>query len=124
MFTSRLLLVPLSFGLAVFFVGCSSKTDKETKQTTPQSTQTNKASAATASEEPSGLAELSAEDRELAKIQRICPVSGDVLGAMGKPFKTTIQGKTVFLCCEGCEQDLKDNPDKYLAKLKEPEKNK
>ena len=41
---------------------------------------------------------------------------------MGKPFKTSVKGKTVFLCCEGCEQDLKDNPDKYLAKLKELKK--
>jgi hypothetical protein len=24
----------------------------------------------------------------------------------------------VFICCEGCEETLKANPDEYLAKLK------
>ena len=41
---------------------------------------------------------------------------------MGKPCKvvvTTVAGKerTVFLCCAGCETAIKEDPDKYLAKL-------
>jgi YHS domain-containing protein len=66
---------------------------------------------------PEGLAELSAEDRALAEKQRICPVSGELLGSMGKPSKVTVKGRTVFLCCEGCEPKIKKDPDKYLAKL-------
>jgi hypothetical protein len=65
-----------------------------------------------------GLAELSDEDRALAEKQHICPVSDEMLGAMGKPVKVTVQGRTVFLCCSDCEDDLKKDPDKYLAKLK------
>jgi YHS domain-containing protein len=65
----------------------------------------------------SHLAELSAEDRALAEKQQICPVSGQKLGAMGKPYKVILNGRTVFLCCESCEADLKKDPDKYLAKL-------
>jgi YHS domain-containing protein len=80
--------------------------------------------AGAAAETPGGLAELSVEDRELATKQRVCPVSGELLGAMGKPFKTTVKGRTVFLCCEGCEKELKDNADKYLAKLKVAEEKK
>lgn len=66
----------------------------------------------------SGLAKLSAEDRALAEKQRTCPVTDEPLGSMGAPVKVTIKGRTVFLCCAGCEDELKSDPDKYLAKLK------
>ena len=63
-------------------------------------------------------------DRELALAQKGCLVSTDDetkqpvhLGTMGKPFKTVINGKTVFLCCKGCLPELKKDPEKYLAKL-------
>ena len=36
---------------------------------------------------------------------------------MGVPYKVTLKGRTVFLCCVGCEEKLKKNADKYLAKL-------
>ncbi len=65
-----------------------------------------------------GLKELSAEDRAAAEKQRICPVSGDLLGEMGKPYKITVQGRTVFLCCSGCEAQFRRNPEKYFAKMK------
>lgn len=63
------------------------------------------------------LAELSPADRTLAEKQETCPVSGEPLGAMGKPYKVTIEGREVFLCCPGCEAKLKENPQEYLAKL-------
>lgn len=63
------------------------------------------------------LAELSPADRTLAEKQETCPVSGEPLGAMGKPYKVTIEGRDVFLCCPGCEAKLKENPQEYLAKL-------
>jgi len=66
---------------------------------------------------PEGLAELPEADRVLAEKQKVCPVSGEPLGSMGKPIKVEVKGRTVFLCCEGCEADLKKDPDKYLAKL-------
>ena len=66
---------------------------------------------------PEGLAELSADDRAAAEKQRVCPVSGDVLGTQGKPYKVTVKGQIVFLCCPACEKQLLKNPDKYLAKM-------
>ena len=63
------------------------------------------------------LAALSAEDRGLAELQRICPVGGGALGLMGTPVKVDLDGKSVFVCCEGCEEPLKKEPAKYLAKL-------
>ena len=63
------------------------------------------------------LAELSPADRELAEQQKTCPVSGQPLGAMGTPYKVTVQDQDVLLCCSGCEAKIKANPEKYLAKL-------
>jgi len=63
------------------------------------------------------LAKLPAEDRVLAKKQKVCPVTNAPLGSMGVPCKVTLKGQTVFLCCEGCEGKLQKNADKYLAKL-------
>lgn len=63
------------------------------------------------------LAELSAEDRAAARRQGVCPVSGQPLGSMGRPYKVRLQGRDVFLCCQGCEGPLRQEPDKYLARL-------
>jgi hypothetical protein len=63
------------------------------------------------------LASLSTEDRALAEKQKICPVSGGALGAMGTPKKLNIAGHDVFICCPGCEKEITSEPDKYLAKL-------
>jgi hypothetical protein len=63
------------------------------------------------------LASLSADDRELAIKQKICPVSGGPLGSMGTPIKVHVAGHDVFICCEHCEQPLKDDPATQLAKI-------
>lgn len=41
-------------------------------------------------------------DSLLIKAQKICPVSGVTLGEHGEPVKAILEGKTVFLCCDGC----------------------
>jgi hypothetical protein len=51
-----------------------------------------------------------------------CVVSDEKLGSMGKPYIVKIKGREVQLCCDGCEKDLKKNPDKFLKKLDEAEK--
>ena len=64
------------------------------------------------------LAKLSEEDRQLAQKQKICPVSDEPLGSMGVPKKVSVKGQDVFICCEGCQEKITADPDKYLAKLK------
>jgi len=61
------------------------------------------------------LAKLSPEDAASALKQHFCPVSGDMLGAMGPPIKVDVEGQTVWLCCEGCRDPLLKNPSEYLA---------
>jgi YHS domain-containing protein len=63
------------------------------------------------------LGKLSSADRALAERQKVCPVTGQPLGSMGTPPSVVIEGKTVFLCCKGCEAALRKNPEKYLPKL-------
>lgn len=63
------------------------------------------------------FSKLSDDDRRLAENQRICPVTKMPLGSMGTPPKVEVNGRTVFLCCQGCEAQLLDNPEKFLANL-------
>lgn len=60
---------------------------------------------------------LSAEDQLLAAKQKICPVTGGSLDAMGGPVRVEVAGRVVFICCKSCEKPLRKNPAKYLSKL-------
>jgi hypothetical protein len=75
----------------------------------------------TAAVDRSGTADIgdialleSEADRDAAIRQSICPVSGKPLGSMGKPIKINVQGRDVFLCCSGCEDSLREEPQKYF----------
>ena len=35
-----------------------------------------------------------------------CPVSGEKLGEMGKPYVFVYKGQEVKLCCPGCKKDF------------------
>lgn len=52
-----------------------------------------------------------------------CVVSGEKLGSMGEPIVIQLEGRTVKLCCAGCEDQLRADPAKYLAKLDNPTAN-
>lgn len=65
-----------------------------------------------------GLAKLSVTDRAAAQKQEVCLVTGAKLGSMGKPPKINVGDQEVFLCCDGCEEQIRSEPEKYLAKLK------
>ncbi len=66
------------------------------------------------------LGKLNSTDRKFAVAQRFCPIINDSrLGSMGVPTKVTINGETVFLCCEGCEDEARKHPQETLAKVKQ-----
>jgi hypothetical protein len=46
-----------------------------------------------------------------------CVVSGEKLGTMGEVYEVEVEGRTVKLCCAGCEDQLRAEPAKYLAML-------
>jgi YHS domain-containing protein len=60
---------------------------------------------------------LPADEQELALKQAVCPVSGEHLGTMGVPFKVAAEGRTFYLCCKSCEDEVKANPKAVIAKL-------
>ena len=65
------------------------------------------------------LEPLSDADRALVEAQVICPVTEVRLGSMGMgtPIKLEVEGRTVFICCEGCRDGMLDNPEKYFKVL-------
>jgi Cu(I)/Ag(I) efflux system membrane fusion protein len=65
------------------------------------------------------LAQLSEEDRRLAERQKICPVTKYPLGSMGIPPKVIVDGRIVFICCEGCREALVNDFEKYMSELEE-----
>ena len=67
--------------------------------------------------ELTNINKLDEADRKLALEQKLCAVQGSHLGGMGKPYKVVLDGKTVFLCCDGCEEEAKEHPAETLAKL-------
>jgi Cu(I)/Ag(I) efflux system membrane fusion protein len=62
---------------------------------------------------------LSEADRAQAEAQVICPVTEVRLGTlgMGTPIKLEIEGRTVFICCEGCRDMWVEKPAKYFKIL-------
>ena len=64
------------------------------------------------------LAQLSPEDRKLAEAQGFCVVRKETaLGSTGVPYKLTIEGRPVFLCCEHCKEMALKDPHATLAAL-------
>lgn len=63
------------------------------------------------------LAKLAPADRAAAEKQKNCPVTDEPLGSMGVPPKVTVNGRDVFICCKGCQEELLENADAYLARL-------
>jgi YHS domain-containing protein len=53
---------------------------------------------------------------------KTCPVSGEKLGEMGKPYVFTYQGQEVKLCCPMCKADFNKDPQKYLKKIQDAKK--
>lgn len=51
-----------------------------------------------------------------------CPVSGEKLGEMGKPFAFTYKDQEVKLCCKGCKKDFDKDPEKYIKLIRAADK--
>jgi YHS domain-containing protein len=51
-----------------------------------------------------------------------CPVSGDKLGEMGKPYVLVYKGQEVKLCCSGCKKDFEKDPEKYIKLIRAADK--
>ncbi len=123
------------------FVGCAKPADDASNATpeTPAATSENPATtpeapaapadgpaAATPAEastislsadELAQIDKLPEADRQAAKDQQVCAISGEHLGSMDVPVKKEVDGKPVFLCCKGCTEDFDADPKAALAKV-------
>jgi YHS domain-containing protein len=68
-------------------------------------------------DELAAIKELPAAEQDQALKQVVCPVSNHNLGSMGKPSKVTAEGRTFYLCCDDCQEELKKNPKAVIARL-------
>jgi YHS domain-containing protein len=51
-----------------------------------------------------------------------CPVSGDKLGEMGKPFLMEYKDQEVKLCGKDCKKDFDKDPAKFMKKIRAADK--
>lgn len=96
--------------------------DETKKDEAPQT-----ASITLSDDELAQIKKLPEAEQAVALAQKICPVGSEAgegeghLGSMGKPVKVSVKtesgGRDVFLCCNGCKEDLMKDVNKYLAKL-------
>ena len=68
-------------------------------------------------EDLANIDKLPEPDRQVASQQRMCPITDFFLGSMGVPYKITLRGEPVFLCCEGCAGAAKKSPRETLEKI-------
>lgn len=67
--------------------------------------------------EVAAIKTLPADEQTAALKQVVCPVSGKHLGSMKTPVKVSAEGKTFYLCCDGCKEEVDTNPKAVVAKL-------
>ena len=85
----------------------------------PSATRANGPTAGGLSEKDrANLAKLSEPNRKLAEQQLTCPITDMPLGSMGVPVKMNVQGASLFLCCEGCREQVTKDPQAALAKIR------
>lgn len=53
-----------------------------------------------------------------------CVVSGEKLGAHGKPYVFNHEGQEIKMCCKDCLKDFKADPAKYLKQIEDANKRK
>ena len=88
--------------------GGGAKTSSAARPSTPEDEDTKVTSS---------LSKLPPADRVVAEAQGTCPVlDGSRLGSMGAPVKLTLDGKSVFLCCAGCEPKARAEPERTAAR--------
>ncbi len=50
---------------------------------------------------------------------KICPVSGETIGAMGEGAEVEHNGKKIKLCCAACVETFNKDPESYVKMLEE-----
>lgn len=102
---SRSFLLVLSLVFLVGVVGCGS--EKHVEPANHESLSHDEHATHEKTEVSDAFADMAPTDREAAIAQKTCPVSDQELGSMGTPIKVVVEGREVFVCCQGCVDELK-----------------
>ncbi len=70
------------------------------------------------------LSALAADKKDAPKPYplKVCVVSDEKLGEMGKPFVMEYKGQEIKLCCKSCKKDFDKDPAKFIKKMEEAAK--
>jgi len=71
---------------------------------------------------PTPTAASTTDPKATPDLLKTCPISGDKLGEMGKPFTFVYKGQEVKLCCKGCKKDFDKEPEKYMKLIRAADK--
>jgi hypothetical protein len=68
--------------------------------------------------EPAQLTlDLTGDELAFVLKQKNCPVTDEPLGSMGNPIIIEVSGRKIAICCLGCEDSIRETPEKYFAKV-------
>ncbi|MDZ4781353.1 MAG: hypothetical protein SGJ19_13960 [Planctomycetia bacterium] len=124
--TSRSCLWSSALVSGLLFAGCAKPAAPTAADTATSGTATTaeSASAEPVDEVTKAIKELPEAEQAAALAQKWCPVAAmdghdNLLGSMGMPHKVTLDGKDVYLCCEGCVATAEKDPAATLGKVEE-----
>ena len=61
-----------------------------------------------------------ADDTDKKQVtNKLCPVSG---GPVSEKYRAEYNGQYVYVCCEGCVNEFKKNPETFVAKMSKEER--
>jgi YHS domain-containing protein len=63
---------------------------------------------------PAGLVLAQKAPAKAKPNQTVCPVFG---GEINKDIYVDYKGHRIYFCCEGCDDEFKKDPEKYMKKL-------
>lgn len=55
-----------------------------------------------------------------ATVASVCPVDGRSIETAESPVRVSVSGRSIWLCCEGCEGELRRDPARYLGRSRTP----
>lgn len=60
---------------------------------------------------------LQSSDQPAIQQQQVCPVMGARLGEHGEPIKLLVGNETLYVCCEGCIEEVRKAPGAFVQRL-------
>jgi YHS domain-containing protein len=90
--------------------------DNKKKTTTVKKASTT---AKVAKSTPAATTEDKKEEEAMPVTNKLCPVSG---GKVNPQYRTEYNGQYVYVCCQGCLDEFKKDPEKFVAKMSKEER--